>query len=90
MQWKNKSAKRQVQTAISGRSALGVRLLVGLVHALVVVKPESTTIYLVHALLYHRPVAPLVFREEFLAEVVVGSGGESMWKQFAPFILLLE
>ena len=48
------------------------------------------SIYLVHALLYHRPVAPLVFREEFLAEVVVGSGGESMWKQFAPFILLLE
>ena len=62
-------------------------------HALVVVVVVLNplcTIYLVHALLYHRPVAPLVFREEFLAEVVVGSGGESMWKQFAPFILLLE
>ena len=61
-------------------------------HALVVVDPDPLPfMYLVHALLlYHRPVAPLVFREEFLAEVVVGSGGESMWKQFAPFILLLE
>ena len=37
----------------------------------------------VMALFITRPVAPVVFRKEFLAEVV---GGESMWKQFAPFI----